>query len=100
MDVNINDQSGKLLVSLGGNFTFMDVADFKPILEALDNPDVTSCEFDMSKLVAIDSSGLGMLVSAHDISSKHQYPVSLTGTQIAVRTVLEVTRMDNLFEIP
>lgn len=99
MDVTINEQNGKLTISLGGSFSFADVSEFNQVVSAMDRSGLTSCEFNLSDLKFIDSSGLGNLVSAHDVSVRHGYPVAIKGAQGSVLKVFKVTKMDNLFEI-
>ncbi len=100
MEVGITVHDGKLNISLSGHLSFWDAGDFKKVIAAMDDPELTACEFDLQNLESIDSSGLGMFVNASDMSTHHGYAVSLVGTYGSVQNLLEISRMDRLFQIP
>jgi anti-sigma B factor antagonist len=56
-------------------------------------------DIDLSKTGFIDSSGLGALVALHKIATSRQGTVRLLSPQPPVRQILELTKMNHIFEI-
>jgi anti-sigma B factor antagonist len=77
--------------------------DFREKVEAALTPEVTTVEIDLSLIPFIDSSGLAALVAVHKAANGGQVagPVNicLLDPTPAVRQVVELTRMDCVFQI-
>lgn len=56
-------------------------------------------ELDMSKTTFIDSSGLGALISIHKLLCSHGGMLCILNPTSPVLQILELTRMNRLFEI-
>ena len=61
-------------------------------------PDIEALIIDLSPVEAMDSSGLGALLLAHRQLVEHGIPVILTGVQDFVKSLMSITRIDELFE--
>jgi anti-sigma B factor antagonist len=99
MEINIATKDGVMTITLIGHLTFWDAKKFRTVISNMDNAEITNCVFDLHGLDSIDSSGLGMLVNASDVSSHHGYDVALIGAHGSVRGLLDISRMDTLFVI-
>jgi anti-anti-sigma factor len=71
---------------------------------ALD-PDLTAIEIDLSRIPFIDSCGLGALVAVHKAANQNQedgegVAMCLVDPAPPVRQLIELTRMDCVFQIP
>jgi len=55
--------------------------------------------FDLTGLQFCDSSGLGALIAAHKVTEASGTTLYLTGLAPTVRTAIEITSLDQLFEI-
>jgi anti-sigma B factor antagonist len=56
-------------------------------------------EVDLSQTTFVDSSGLGALIALHKNASKLQGKLMLLNPQPSVQQILELTRLDGVFEI-
>lgn len=73
-------------------------AEFKAKLLIEAQPDIDALVIDLSNVEAMDSSGLGALLLAHRQLKEHGIPVILVGVQDFVKSLLNITRIDELFE--
>jgi len=77
--------------------------DFREKVEAALTPEVTTVEIDLSRIPFIDSCGLAALVAVHKAANGGHVagPVNicLLDPTPAVRQVVELTRMDCIFQI-
>jgi len=88
MDYRISEQNQGLALTLEGRFTFLDYAKFKPVLDRLQTSAVAEVVVDLARLDFIDSTGLGLLVSANDLLKARGGQLRLVKSQGAVREVL------------
>lgn len=56
-------------------------------------------EFDFTDVTYIDSSGLGVLVAIHKLTSSHGGDVIIKGMNGEVKELFELTRLDKIFTI-
>ncbi|MGE5481235.1 MAG: STAS domain-containing protein [Chloroflexota bacterium] len=61
-------------------------------------PDIDALIVDLSRVASIDSSGLGALLLAHRQLQENAIPVILVGVQSFVRSLMNMTRIEELFE--
>ncbi len=73
-------------------------AKFKAEILILCQPDIDALVIDFSNVQYIDSSGLGALLLAHRQLKDHMIPVILVGVEGMVRTMLEISQIEDLFE--
>lgn len=58
-----------------------------------------SVEVDLSQTVFVDSSGLGALIALHKTAVQKQARLRLLNPQPPVQQLIELTRLDGVFEI-
>lgn len=73
-------------------------AQFKAKVLIVAQPDIEALIIDLSEVEAMDSSGLGALLLAHRQLKDYSIPVILTGVQDFVKSLMNITRIDELFE--
>lgn len=73
-------------------------AQFKAKVLIVAQPDIEALIIDLSAVEAMDSSGLGALLLAHRQLKDHSIPVILIGVQDFVKSLMSITRIDELFE--
>lgn len=61
-------------------------------------PDIEALILDLNQVSSIDSSGLGCLLLASRILSQNKIPIILVGLQPAVKTLINISRIEHLFE--
>lgn len=73
-------------------------AQFKAKILIIAQPDIEALIIDLSEVEAMDSSGLGALLLAHRQLKDHNIPVIILGVQDFVKSLMSITRIDELFE--
>lgn len=73
-------------------------ADLKAKVLILAQPDIDALIFDLTDVKAIDSSGLGALLLANRQMDEHAIPVILVGVQKFVKSLMSMTRIDEIFD--
>lgn len=73
-------------------------AELKAKMLILAQPDIDALIIDMSSAEAIDSSGLGALLLANRQLKDHEIPVILVGVRDFVRSLMNMTKIDEVFE--
>ncbi len=73
-------------------------AKFKAEILILCQPDIEALIIDLSNVESIDSAGLGALLLAHRQLKDHAIPVILVGIHAFVRTLMNISQLESLFE--
>lgn len=73
-------------------------AQFKAKILIIAQPDIEALIIDLSDVEAIDSSGLGALLLAHRQLKDYGIPIILVGVRDFVKSLMSITRIDELFE--
>jgi anti-sigma B factor antagonist len=63
----------------------------------LAQPDIDALVIDLSMVDAIDSSGLGALLLANRQLKDHEIPIILVGVRDFVRSLMSMTKIDEVF---
>lgn len=91
--------SHSILVELSGRLQFDDHSLFKTILfDELMTDHVQQVTFNLSQLEFIDSSGIGMLLLAHEKLAERGARMNIMGAQGQVKRVLDLTQIETVFE--
>ncbi len=99
MQFTIDNRDNIVIFSLKNTTVESKVAsEFKAKLLILAQPDIDALIIDLTGVQAIDSSGLGALLLAHRQLKEHSIPVLLIGVQEFVMSLMNMTRIDELFE--
>ncbi|NET71201.1 MAG: STAS domain-containing protein [Sphaerospermopsis sp. SIO1G2] len=99
MDIQIAHEKSSVDVRLHGEMTFADNADFKKLIDLVEENNVNSITIDFSNVTYIDSAGLGMLMILHRAAKKHNVLVTLNGVQGQVEKVLLLAKFDEYFNM-
>jgi anti-sigma B factor antagonist len=73
-------------------------ADLKAKVLIIAQPDIDALIFDLTDVKAMDSSGLGALLLANRQLNEHSIPVIIVGVQPFVKSLMSMTRIDELFD--
>lgn len=93
----ILDQAGETaIVRFNGRLDEKAANEIKPALHDMSQ---SSIVFDFSKVDFIDSSGLGLIVSAFRRTQERDGNVALFGLTPQVRAIFELTRLHRIFDI-
>src|SRR5262245_21085283 len=99
LNMRVDRREGVAVVTLEGSCT-MDVSDqIRQSLVDLVSDKMPALVIDMSRLDFIDSTGLGGIVAAHLRARRHHGVIRLVNPQPAIREVLSLTRLVQLFSI-
>lgn len=97
---HVSTRNGEtLLVTLSGKLTFSDNASFKVILDQMSEGGIRDCIFDLGSLEFVDSTGLGMLVLAHDTAGENGFTVRLRDARGHVRALLDRAEFSSIMAI-
>src|SRR5690606_17132449 len=72
-------------------------AELKAKMLILAQPDIDALVIDLSMVDAIDSSGLGALLLANRQLKDHEIPIILVGVRDFVRSLMSMTKIDEVF---
>ncbi len=98
INIQIHDRSAR--VSMTGRFDFKVHRDFKDAYTPLlDNAAAHEIEIEMSKLIYMDSSALGMLILLNERANAANKAVILLNPSGAVSQLLEVANFSRIFNI-
>ncbi|WP_417671640.1 STAS domain-containing protein [Roseibium sp.] len=99
MDLRTECDGAQYTAHLSGQLKYADNGAFRTLVEEMNASKAKRCIFNMSRLTAIDSAGLGMLVIASDAGKKNGWSLTLQGASGQVRKILELSRFDQLMNI-
>ncbi len=80
---------------LGGN----DALNFQQLVTDLTGKEVETVKIDMNDVNVINSSGLGMLISAYSQLKKAGKTMQLENVPSKVKKLLEITKFDRIFDL-
>jgi HptB-dependent secretion and biofilm anti anti-sigma factor len=79
--------------------TFADHANFRTLLDQVNKAKVQKCVFDLSRLAAVDSAGLGMFMIALNEGKKNGWSLTIKAPQGQVFKLMELAKFDKLLTI-
>lgn len=97
--LRIDNEAGKLRVRVSERFDIEEVSNCRSELYALMKEGVSAVVFDFSDCKFIDSTGLGLLVSANKRCAESGTEIYLCSLQVNVANVIKMTRLDQVFTI-
>lgn len=98
MPTQFSIQDKQASFRLSGRFTYEEHEEFHHALESLKNEDLTSATVYLTNVEFIDSAGLGMLLLLRD-KLPTQVGITLIGAQNQVRQILQLTKLDTVFNL-
>ncbi|NEP14146.1 MAG: WecB/TagA/CpsF family glycosyltransferase [Symploca sp. SIO2C1] len=100
-DSLVNHQGKTAIVPIPERLTVLEAVAFKETCQVLlqDTPELEEIVFDFSQTNFMDSSGIGALVVNHKQAQAKGVKLYLNGVTTPVMAVLELTGLDNVFEI-
>jgi anti-anti-sigma factor len=94
------ERNNVVVVEVEGELAFATAMDFRAaIVETISSSPAMGIEIDLRSTSYLDSSGLGVLLTAREVARKIHKEVVLTHCQGEVRNILHVARFDRLFSI-
>ncbi|MEQ8822038.1 MAG: anti-sigma factor antagonist [Sumerlaeia bacterium] len=99
MDIQIYQNSDKILVQLSGRVVLDECDRLKSAVVPRIVPGVAQVNLDLSKVEFIDSAGLGVLVGMKVSSNKSRSRLALVSPSKSVSDILTVSKLDAIFDI-
>ena len=100
MNLQIEDKGAAVLLTLGEErLDAHNSGDLKTQMLKLFEEGKNNLVVDLQSVRFVDSSGLGALVSGFKNASSHSGSLKLTGLQLQVKSMFELTRLHRVFEI-
>ena len=97
LKVHIRTLGNVAVVCLQGRMVNGETATLRQAVDALS--EVRTLFLDLSRVSTIDASGLGLMLDLRRLTQSRGIRFKLMNVTTAVRRVLEVTRLDSVFEI-
>jgi anti-sigma B factor antagonist len=97
----VESQKGQdaLFISPGSELTAASAPEFKRSVRARLDPACKRLEIDLSKVTFVESAGLGALLGLRTLMRERGGGISLVQPSAFVRQMLELTRLQDVFEI-
>lgn len=99
MEITTSRTGGTLNACFQGSFTFSDNARFRPLVDQLQNPEITAIIIDMTDVSFVDSAALGMLLLIRDEAEQRQIHLTLCGATAQPAKMFALSRFDLLFNL-
>lgn len=100
MKLTTSVRNDTTVVAVEGELQFETAMDFRTaITEVIGTSNSPRIDVDLGHTTYLDSSGLGVLLTARDMARKKSMDMVLCGCRGSVREVLSVARFDRLFTI-
>jgi len=99
ISVSHDTSAGEVTLTLGKNFDFSCVDEFRRAYENVEIDDQANFVIDLRRTQYMDSSALGMLINMHKLwGSKHRI-IKIINTNIQIRKIFTISRFDKKFQI-
>lgn len=99
MEININTEGKRILISLDGSLDIYTSLDLKTALEEYVQGESPEVVIDMEKLNYIDSSGIGILIKALNYVQGLNGKLSVANLKPVIEKVFKVSGLTTYFEI-
>ncbi|TKJ42272.1 anti-anti-sigma factor [candidate division LCP-89 bacterium B3_LCP] len=100
MTLEINEFKDGAVFHMGGRVMFeTDSSTFQQKLSEMLDHDKKWVVIDLSQVVAMSSTGLGILIAAHRTITEKNCSFKLAKLSEKVRSIIQITRLDTIFEI-
>jgi anti-sigma B factor antagonist len=86
------------IVTIAGRFVMADAPESRESFKTIVEAGASKLLVDLSGVSFIDTSGLSVLISAYKMIRAKDGRMVLCGIPVAVRTLLELTRLNEIFE--
>lgn len=99
LEIDLRPVEAAVVVELDGELDLASAPDLRARLLELVNKRPELVVLDLSKLSFVDSTGISLFVVAHQRFAESGIPFRLAGATPAVRRLLEITKLDELFSL-
>jgi anti-anti-sigma factor len=100
MTLEIRDQDGGVIFEIGGRLMYeADSQVFHTKLNEQISLGKKWIVVDLSRVIGLSSTGLGILIWAHRAAKDKGVPMKLAHLSDKVRSVLQITRLNSVFEV-
>jgi anti-sigma B factor antagonist len=99
MNINYKDIRNHKVILLDGDIDYFCVSELKNAVFKLINDRTPSIILDLNHVEYMDSSGIGLIVTAYKVMSQYGGRMSLINVQDDVMKLLKLTTIDSLMSI-
>ena len=99
MDIHFRDLKEHKIIELKGDIDYFSVSELKNAIFKLIHEKTPSIILDLQKVEYMDSSGLGLIVTAHRVMSNYNGKISLVNVCDDIRVILKLATVDTLLTI-
>jgi anti-sigma B factor antagonist len=99
MEIDYRDLGDHKIIELNGDIDYFCVSDLKNAVFKLINDRIPSIILDLNHVAYMDSSGIGLIVTAHKVMNQYGGRISLMNAQEDVLMLLKLATVDTLLKI-
>jgi anti-sigma B factor antagonist len=93
------DLEGRLVVLVSGSVDLVEAAELRTVLHRVCDGDCPGVVLDLSDVTFVGSSGLGVIVEAHQVLEGQRRTFVVRGTAPAIRKAFEITQLDRIIHL-
>lgn len=99
VEISSNEPSGEITLTMGKNFDFNCVNDFRAAYESIKIDEGVPVIIDMRSTHYMDSSALGMLINMHKFLSPKNIAIKIVNSNEQIKKIFTISRFDRKFQI-
>ena len=99
MDIHCRDFKEHKIIDLSGDIDYFSVSELKNVLFKLIHEKTISIILNLQNVEYMDSSGLGLIVTAHRVMSNYNGKISLVNVCEDIRVIMKLATVDTLLTI-
>jgi anti-anti-sigma factor len=99
MVINYRDFGEHKIIVLNGDIDYFCVSELKNAVFKYINDRIPSIILDLNNVEYMDSSGIGLIITAHKVMHQYGGRISLLNAQDEVMTLLKLATVDTLMKI-
>lgn len=99
MEINYKELKNHNILVLHGDIDYFSVSELKNIVFKLINDKVPSIILDMNEVEYMDSSGIGLVVTAHKVMNNYGGKIALMNVREDILILLKLATVDTILKI-
>ncbi|OHD67241.1 MAG: hypothetical protein A2W19_07900 [Spirochaetes bacterium RBG_16_49_21] len=99
MDIQINEQGDHTILKLNGDIDYFNVSELKNAIFKLINNNTRSIILDLKDVDYMDSSGIGLIVTAYKVMNNYQGTIGLLHVHDEILALLKLATVDVILKI-
>jgi anti-sigma B factor antagonist len=99
MEIKVNDLGVHKILELDGDIDYFSVSELKNVIFKLISDKVPSIILNLSDVEYMDSSGIGLIVTAHKVMNNYSGKIGLLNVHEDILVLLKLATVDTILKI-